>query len=52
MPQLKNFTAFQYVVPMSNGAQVEGAPPPAEYTVFLTLVRTINPECILFQSTA
>jgi hypothetical protein len=37
---------------MGNGAQVEGGPPPAEYTVFLTLVRTINPECVLFQSTA
>jgi hypothetical protein len=46
------FPTFQYVVPMGNGAQVEGGPRPAEYTVFLTLVRTINPECVLFQSTA
>jgi hypothetical protein len=37
---------------MSNGAQVEGAPPPAEYTVLLTLVRTINPECVLSQFAA
>jgi hypothetical protein len=37
---------------MSKGAQVEGAPPPAEYTVLLTLVRTINPERVLFQPTA
>jgi hypothetical protein len=51
-PPAQYFSTFQYVVPMSNGAQVEGGPPPAEYTVVLTLVRTINPECVLFQSTA
>jgi hypothetical protein len=39
-------------VPMGNGAQVEGGPPPAEYTVLLNLVHTINPECVLSQSTA
>ena len=39
---------------MSAGGRVEpeGAPAPAEYTVFLSLVRTINPECVLFASTA
>lgn len=51
-PQLNIFPAFQYVVPMSTGAQVEGAPPPAEYTVRLSLVQKINPECVFFQSTA
>ncbi|KAN0109848.1 argonaute-like protein [Russula decolorans] len=48
------FTAFNLefesdsheAIPMGNGAQVEGGPPPAEYTVFLTLVRTINPEVL------
>jgi len=52
IPQLNIFAAFQYVVPMRTDAQVEGAPPPAEYVVLLTFVKTINPECVLFQSTA
>ena len=52
IPQLNIFPSSQYVVPLSNGTQVENAPPPAEYTVLLSLSRTINPEYILFQSAA
>jgi hypothetical protein len=52
IPQLNIFPTFQYVVPMSKGVQVEGGPPLAEYSVFLTLVNTINPEFVLFQSSA
>lgn len=52
VPQLNTFPTLQYVVPMGTGAQVEGAPPPVEYVVLLTFVKTINPECVLFQPTA
>ena len=37
---------------MSTGPQAEGAPPPAEYTVRLSLAQTINPEYVIFQSTS
>ncbi|KAI0267569.1 Piwi domain-containing protein [Russula aff. rugulosa BPL654] len=33
-------------MPMSTDPLVEGAPPPAEFTVFLSLVREINPEVL------
>ncbi len=51
IPLLNIFPLFQYVVPMGNGAQVEGSLQHVECTVLLTLVRTINPECVLLQST-
>ncbi len=38
-------------MPVSNGAPGEGGPPPAEYTVLLTFVNTINPEYVLFLPT-
>ena len=38
-------------MPVNNGAPVEGGPPPAEYTVLLTFVNTVNPEYVLFLPT-
>ena len=51
LSQLNILPTFQYLVPMSTGAQVEGAPPP-EYTVHLGFAGSINPEYVLLQSIA